>query len=57
MNDTAPRSNEQRQANLMALHRQLQEMAGRTKWSDQPPKDQSWRLPAPTLLVRGKLQE
>ena len=54
MNDTATQSNEQRQANLMALHRQLQEMAMRTKHSDQFPQDQSRPFQGPTLVIRGK---
>jgi len=54
MNDTATQSNEQRQANLIALHRQLQEMAAGSKRSDQPAKDQSRPLQGPTPVIRGK---
>ena len=54
MNDTATQSQEHRQADLMALHRQLQDMAARIKESNQSPKDQSRPLQGPTLVIRGK---
>ncbi len=54
MNDTATQPNEHCQADLMALHRQLQEMAIRAKRPDQLSKDQSRPLQGPTLIIRGK---
>lgn len=54
MNDTVTQSSEQRQANLMALHRQLQEMAVRVKWSDHDRKERTESLQGPVHVIRGK---
>ena len=54
MDGTVTQREEQRQANLIALHRQLQEMASRTKRPNPAPKDQSRDIQGPTMVIRGK---
>ncbi|MGA2067542.1 MAG: hypothetical protein ABSG86_21415 [Thermoguttaceae bacterium] len=54
MSDMPTKPAEQCRANLMALHRQLQEMAASGKCSDQPPRDRPQNFRGPELVIRGK---
>ena len=53
MIETCTKPTEQRNANLMALHRQLQEMAAVRNASSRESK-QSDRVQGPVLVIRGK---
>ena len=53
MSETCPKANEQQAANLMALHRQLQEAAAQTKCSSSNSKRPD-QIHGPVLVIRGK---
>jgi hypothetical protein len=54
MHETATQIKDQSQANLIALHRQLQDMASKGKWSNQNSRNSPRPMQASTLVVRGK---
>jgi hypothetical protein len=53
MNETTPRVKVQLPANMTALHRQLEEMAARSKRPTSAPNSQK-NLQGPVLIIRGK---
>jgi hypothetical protein len=53
MIDAAPQSKQQRLANLEALHRQLEELAARSKRPGSE-REQHQELQGPVLVIRGK---
>ena len=54
MSDTPGKVQEERPANLTALHRQLEELAARTKPSSPLTADRWKDIQGPVLVVRGK---
>jgi hypothetical protein len=54
MSDTSGTVQEKRPANLMALHRQLEEMAARTKATSPSTEDGRKDIQGPVLVIRGK---
>ena len=54
MIETCPKASEQQMANLMALHRQLQEMTAKRKGSSDNSRQQPDRIHGPMLVIRGK---
>jgi len=52
MSEAAPQTKQQLSADLMALHRQLEEIASRTKASK--PADRPQGSEGPVLVIRGK---
>jgi hypothetical protein len=54
MSQTFPTTADQRLANLKALHKQLEEMAGRTKQPGSTQREQRPEVRGPVLVIRGK---
>ena len=54
MIDTAPQAKQQPLANLEALHKQLQELAARSKRPGNTPREQRQEVSGPVLVIRGK---
>ena len=54
MIETCPKTSEQQMANLMALHRQLQEITAKRKSSSRDSKQQPDHIHGPMLVIRGK---
>ena len=54
MNDNATETEEIRQTNLMALHRQLQELAAKANRSNESSKGRPRPLQGVTLVIQGK---
>ena len=50
---SCPKPSEQQNADLMALHRQLQEMAAKRQWSSRDSKRPDC-VQGPVLAIRGK---
>ena len=51
MSETKPQAKDRLPANMTALHRQLEEMAARTKAK---PTDRRQEVQGPVLVIRGK---
>jgi hypothetical protein len=54
MSDTPGKVQEERPANLTALHRQLDELAARTEPSSPSVADRRKDIQGPVLVIRGK---
>ncbi|MGO9108113.1 MAG: hypothetical protein ACLP9L_02665 [Thermoguttaceae bacterium] len=54
MFSTCPTAQEQRPANIAALHQRLQEMAASTKSSAPKTKDMPVIVQGPVIVIRGK---
>ncbi len=54
MSETCQQSSDQRAADLMTLHRQLQEMSARRKSASRESSQNPDRIHGPTLVIRGK---
>ena len=54
MIDTAPQPKEHRLANLEALHKQLDELAARSKRPSSTEREQRQEVSGPVLGIRGK---
>jgi hypothetical protein len=54
MSDTSGNAQEERPANLTALHRQLEELAAETKPSTRSTADRRKDIQGPILVIRGK---
>ena len=54
MSDTSGKVPEERPTNLMTLHRQLEELAARTKPSSPSAGDRRKDIQGPVLVIRGK---
>ena len=54
MSSTSPTAQEQRPADLAALHQKLQEIAANTKSSARTTKERPVIVRGPVLVIRGK---